>query len=189
MFDGLGAKLTDVLERLRKRGALAESDVDEVLREVRVALLEADVALSVVKDFIARVKPRAIGQDVLRSVTPGQMVVKIVHDVLVETLGGPGEAAIQTGINPPAVLLMVGLQGSGKTTTTGKIALRLEKRERKKVLMASLDVYRPAAQQQLAVAAYRVERALAIREKVLGSEHPRTVTVRQNLAILIAQGG
>ena len=150
MFDGLSAKLTGILDRLKKRGVIAESDLDEALREVRVALLEADVALPVAKDFLGRVRERALGQDVLRSVTPGQMVVKIVHDALVETLGGPVEAAIQTGTNPPAAILMVGLQGSGKTTTTAKLALRLEKRERKKTLMASLDVYRPAAQQQLA---------------------------------------
>ncbi len=149
MFDGLSAKLTGILDRLRKRGAISESDVDEALGEVRVALLEADVALPVVKDFLGRVRERALGQDVIRSVTPGQMVVKIVHDALVETLGGAGEAAIRTG-NPPAAILMVGLQGSGKTTTTAKLAVRLEKRERKKTLMASLDVYRPAAQQQLA---------------------------------------
>ncbi|MBM3580502.1 MAG: signal recognition particle protein, partial [Alphaproteobacteria bacterium] len=150
MFDSLSAKLTGILDRLRKRGAISESDVDEALREVRVALLEADVALPVVKDFLARVRERAVGQDVIRSITPGQMVVKIVHDALVETLGGgdPTESAIRTG-NPPAAILMVGLQGSGKTTTTAKLAARLEKRERKKTLMASLDVYRPAAQQQL----------------------------------------
>jgi signal recognition particle subunit SRP54 len=151
MFDSLSAKLTGILDRLRKRGAISESDVDEALREVRVALLEADVALPVVKDFLARVRERAVGQDVIRSVTPGQMVVKIVHDALVKTLGGAdaGESAIRTG-NPPTAILMVGLQGSGKTTTTAKLAARLEKRERKKTLMASLDVYRPAAQQQLA---------------------------------------
>jgi signal recognition particle subunit SRP54 len=150
MFDELGAKLTGILDRLKKRGVIAESDVDEALREVRVALLEADVALPVAKDFLAKVRARAVGETVLRSVTPGQMVVKIVHDALVETLGGPMDAAIQTGTNPPAAILMLGLQGSGKTTTTAKLALRLEKRERKKILMASLDVYRPAAQQQLA---------------------------------------
>ena len=149
MFDALSAKLAGILDRLRKRGAISESDVDEALREVRVALLEADVALPVVKEFLGRVRERSLGHDVIRSVTPGQMVVKIVHDALVETLGGAGEAPIQTG-TPPAAILMLGLQGSGKTTTTAKLAARLEKRERKKTLMASLDVYRPAAQQQLA---------------------------------------
>ncbi len=132
----------------------------DALREVRVALLEADVALPVVKDFIASVRTRAVGQDVMRSVTPGQMVVKIVNDDLIEMLGGAPEggadAAEQAGgLNlagtPPVAVLLVGLQGSGKTTTAGKIALRLRKREKKRVLMASLDVYRPAAQHQLAV--------------------------------------
>ncbi len=150
MFDGLTNRLGDVFERLKRRGALNESDVGDAMREVRVALLEADVALPVVKDFIARVREKAIGADVVKSVTPGQMVVKIVHDELVATLGGTAEP-IDLRTTPPAVLLMVGLQGSGKTTTTAKIARRLAQRERKKVLMASLDVARPAAQEQLAV--------------------------------------
>jgi len=156
MFESLSGKLGEVFERLRKRGALTESDVSEALREVRVALLEADVALPVVKTFIDGVKAKAVGQDVLRSVTPGQMVIKIVHDHLVEMLGGPedtrGEGAdIDLNAVPPVPVLMVGLQGSGKTTSTAKIALRLQNRERKKVLMASLDVYRPAAQEQLRI--------------------------------------
>ena len=187
MFDGLGQKLTGILERLRKRGALTEADVDEVLREVRLALLDADVALSVVKTFIDDVKPRAVGQDVLRSVTPGQMVVKIVHDALVETLGGPGEVPIATGTNPPVAILMVGLQGSGKTTTTGKLALRLDKRDRKKVLMASLDIYRPAAQQQLAVLGQQIgvrtlvpvlgERPVAIAKRALDTARREAIDV------------
>lgn len=156
MFESLSGKLGDVFERLRKRGALSESDVSDALREVRVALLEADVALPVVKTFIDGVKSKAVGQDVLRSVTPGQMVIKIVHDHLVEMLGGneaPGEADAGISLNavPPVPVLMVGLQGSGKTTSTAKIALRLITKERKKVLMASLDVYRPAAQDQLRI--------------------------------------
>jgi signal recognition particle subunit SRP54 len=149
MFDALGSKLGAIFERLKKRGALTESDVGEALREVRVALLEADVALPVVKDFVAKVRERAVGEQVLRSVTPAQMVIKVVHDHLVETLGGDTE--INLAGNPPVAILMVGLQGSGKTTTTAKLGLRLTKRDKKKVLMASLDVYRPAAQQQLAV--------------------------------------
>ncbi len=149
MFDALGSKLGAIFERLKKRGALSESDVGEALREVRVALLEADVALPVVKDFIARVKEGAVGEQVLRSVTPAQMVIKVVHDHLVEILSG--DAEINLAGNPPVAILMVGLQGSGKTTTTAKLALRLAKRDKKKVMMASLDVYRPAAQQQLAV--------------------------------------
>lgn len=156
MFESLSGKLGEVFDRLRKRGALSEADVSEALREVRVALLEADVALPVVKSFINSVKSKAIGQEVLRSVTPGQMVIKIVHDHLVEMLGGAGEgpetdSGISLNAVPPVPILMVGLQGSGKTTSTGKIALRLQNRERKKVLMASLDVYRPAAQEQLKI--------------------------------------
>ncbi|WP_298726307.1 signal recognition particle protein [uncultured Ferrovibrio sp.] len=152
MFESLSGKLGEVFERLRKRGALTESDVSEALREVRVALLEADVALPVVKSFIDGVKAKAVGQEVLRSVTPGQMVIKIVHDHLVEMLGGAGEGEeISLAAVPPVPVLMVGLQGSGKTTSTAKIALRLQNKERKKVLMASLDVYRPAAQEQLRI--------------------------------------
>ncbi len=165
MFDGLSDRLGGIFARLKKRGALKEADVDDALREIRVALLEADVALSVVKDFIAGVRERAVGEEVIRSVTPGQMVVSIVHDHLVEMLnGGPVEkdahgtpvlpettGALNLAGTPPVSILMVGLQGSGKTTTTAKIAARLTSREKKKVLMASLDVYRPAAQQQLVV--------------------------------------
>jgi signal recognition particle subunit SRP54 len=150
MFEGLTGRLGDIFDRLRKRGALSEDDVNAALREVRVALLEADVALPVVKQFVAGVKERAIGQEVLRSVTPGQMVIKIVHDHLIEMLGSVSET-INLNAVPPVPILMVGLQGSGKTTTTAKIALRLRTRERKKVLMASLDVRRPAAQEQLKV--------------------------------------
>jgi signal recognition particle subunit SRP54 len=156
MFDSLTTRLEAVFDRLTRRGALSESDVAEALREVRVALLEADVALPVVKDFIESVRGKAIGAEVLRSVTPGQMVVKIVHDHLVETLGATAEP-IDLRAAPPAVILMVGLQGSGKTTTTAKIAKRLVARERKKVLMASLDVNRPAAQEQLAILGRQVE--------------------------------
>jgi len=150
MFESLTTKLGEVFDRLRKRGALSESDVDAALREVRVALLEADVALPVVKDFIAGVRLKAIGQEVIKSVTPAQMVVKIVHDHLVETLGSTA-SEVNLRANPPVPILMVGLQGSGKTTTTAKLALRLTNREKKKVLMASLDTRRPAAQEQLAV--------------------------------------
>jgi signal recognition particle subunit SRP54 len=150
MFDSLTSRLGDVLDRLKRRGALKEQDVEVALREVRVALLEADVALPVVRDLVAKVKEKAVGSDVLKSITPGQMVVKIVHDTLVETLGGEGEE-IALPMDPPGAILMVGLQGSGKTTTTGKLALRLKDREHKKVLMASLDVARPAAQEQLKV--------------------------------------
>ena len=155
MFESLSQRLSAVFDKLTGRGALSEADVTEALREVRVALLEADVALPVVKDFVARVKERAVGQDVVKSVTPGQMVVKIVHDEMVATLGTEG---VELNLNavPPAVILMVGLQGSGKTTTSGKLAIRLKK-DRKKVLLASLDVYRPAAQQQLEILAKQAE--------------------------------
>ncbi len=150
MFDTLSDRLGSVFDRLRGRGALTEADVRAAMREVRVALLEADVALPVARDFVEQVTEKAVGQEVLRSVTPGQMVVKIVHDALVETLGSE-TAELNLNINPPAVVMMVGLQGSGKTTTTAKLAKRLAERDRKKVLMASLDVARPAAQEQLAV--------------------------------------
>ena len=150
MFDSLQERLGAVFDQLKRRGALGEADITAALREVRVALLEADVALPVVKDFVEAVRERALGQEVLRSVTPGQMVVKIVHDHLVDTLGSE---AVPLDLNAPApvVVMLVGLQGSGKTTTTAKVALRLKDREKKKVLMASLDVRRPAAQEQLAV--------------------------------------
>ncbi|MEI9997123.1 MAG: signal recognition particle protein [Rhizomicrobium sp.] len=149
MFDSLQSRLGGVFDRLRGRGALTEADVDAALAEVRTALIEADVALPVVKDFIDKVRPRAIGEDVIRSVTPGQQVVKIVHDVLVETLGEEN-ASLNLG-SPPAPILMVGLQGSGKTTTSAKLGLMLQTREKKKVLMASLDVTRPAAMEQLRI--------------------------------------
>src|SRR5438067_12144218 len=156
MFDTLSDRLGSVFDRLRGRGALSEADVRAAMREVRVALLEAGVALPVARDFVEQVTEKAVGQEVLRSVTPGQMVVKIVHDALVETLGSD-TAELNLNVNPPAVVMMVGLQGSGKTTTTAKLAKRLSERERKKVLMASLDVARPAAQEQLAVLGRQAE--------------------------------
>ena len=149
MFESLQERLSGVLDQLTRRGALSEADVTAALREVRVALLEADVALPVVKDFVEAVREKAVGQEVLRSVTPGQMVVKIVNDHLVETLGAEA-SALEVEVTPPAVVMLVGLQGSGKTTSTAKIAKRLQERDKKKALMASLDVRRPAAQQQLA---------------------------------------
>ncbi len=148
MFEGLTNRLGAVFERLTRRGSLSAGDVQAALREVRVALLEADAALPAVRALLDAVQERAVGSEVLRSVTPGQQVVKIVHDRLVEMLGGEAEELRLAG-NPPLALLMLGLQGSGKTTTTAKLALRLRDREGKKVLMASVDVYRPAAQQQL----------------------------------------
>jgi signal recognition particle subunit SRP54 len=155
MFDSLSDRLGDVFDRLRRHGALTENDVGAAMREIRVALLEADVALPVVRDFVAAVREKSLGQEVLRSVTPAQMVVKIVHDHLVEALGGDIGDARTDGVDlnapSPVVVMLVGLQGSGKTTTAAKIANRLKQRGRKKVLLASLDVQRPAAQEQLAV--------------------------------------
>ena len=152
MFENLSERLSGVFERLTKQGALSEEDVATALREVRVALLEADVSLPVAREFVKAVQAKATGQAVTRSVTPGQQVVKIVHDELVHFLAGdndrPGELKVD---NPPAPILMVGLQGSGKTTTTAKIAKRLKEREGKRVLMASLDVNRPAAMEQLGI--------------------------------------
>ena len=156
MFDSLSDRLGGVFDRLRGRGALTEADVRTAMREVRVALLEADVALPVARSFVDKATEAAIGQDVLRSVTPGQQVVKIVHDTLVDMLG-PDTAELDIAVTPPAVVMLVGLQGSGKTTTTAKLAKLLSGRERKKVLMASLDVNRPAAQEQLAVLGQQVE--------------------------------
>ena len=163
MFEGLSKRLGDVFDKLRGRGALSEADVDAALREVRTALLEADVALPVVRDFIDGVRPKAIGADVIRSVTPGQMVIKIVNDHLVEMLGGT-VADLDLNAIPPAVILMVGLQGSGKTTSSAKIGYRLSQGPqgmaaefggsfsvKRKVMMASLDTRRPAAQQQLKI--------------------------------------
>jgi signal recognition particle subunit SRP54 len=150
MFENLSGKLGTVLDRLRRRGALTEADVNEALREIRVALLEADVALAVVKTFIDGVRPKAIGTQVLKSVTPGQMVIKVVHDHLIEMLGSEG-VGLDLNAPAPVPILMVGLQGSGKTTSTAKIAKRFQERDKKKVLMASLDVARPAAQEQLRI--------------------------------------
>ena len=150
MFESLSERLGGVFDRLRGRGALNEADVREAMREVRIALLEADVALPVARSFIDSVTAKAIGQSVLKSITPGQQVVKVVNDALVEMLGSEA-SELDLAVAPPAIIMMVGLQGSGKTTTTAKIAKRLTEKERKKVLMASLDVNRPAAQEQLAI--------------------------------------
>ncbi len=148
MFDSLSDRLSGIFDGLTRRGALSEKDVATALREVRRALIEADVALDVVRDFVERVREKAVGASVVKSVTPGQMVVKIVHDELVATLGEDG-VSIDLNAPAPVGIMMVGLQGSGKTTTTGKLAKRLTDKNRKKVLMASLDVRRPAAQEQL----------------------------------------
>ena len=156
MFESLSDRLAGAFKKLTGKGSLSESDVRDAMREVRLALLEADVALPVVREFIEKVSEKAVGADVLRSISPGQQVVKIVHDELVAMLSGvdagavPMATELSLGTNPPAVVLMCGLQGSGKTTTTAKLAIRLKDRDRKRALMASVDVHRPAAQQQLA---------------------------------------
>ncbi|MEM7191542.1 MAG: signal recognition particle protein, partial [Pseudomonadota bacterium] len=150
MFETLSDRLSGIFDKLTRRGALSEADVTEAMREVRRALIEADVALDVVKSFTDRVKSKAIGQDVVKSVTPGQMVVKIVNDELIRMLGSDAQG-IDLAATPPVVMMMVGLQGSGKTTTTAKLAHRLTSRDKQKVMMASLDTRRPAAQEQLRV--------------------------------------
>ena len=151
MFEGLSNRLEGVFNTLRGRGKLSEADVNAAAREIRIALLEADVALPVVRRFIDAVTEKAIGTEVLKSVTPGQQVVKIVNDELVEMLGGEEVEGLTLEAKPPVVIMMVGLQGSGKTTTTAKLGKLLKERHGKKALMASLDVNRPAAQEQLAV--------------------------------------
>src|SRR5215472_1405865 len=155
MFDSLSERLNGVLDQLTRRGALSEADVEAALREVRRALLEADVALDVARSFTDQIKQRAVGVEVIKSVTPGQMVVKIVHDQLIETLGASADP-IDLNAPAPVAIMMVGLQGSGKTTTTAKVARRLADQMKRKALMASLDTYRPAAQEQLAVLGQQV---------------------------------
>ena len=151
MFETLSSRLSTAFDKLTRRGSLSESDVSAAMREVRVALLEADVALPVVKQFIDEVKIEALGAEVLKSVTPGQQVIKIVNDHLVKMLGGAGSVAVNLAAEPPAAILMVGLQGSGKTTTSAKIAKLFSEKEKKRIILASLDTRRPAAMEQLAV--------------------------------------
>ena len=153
MFENLSGKLTGVFDKLKRRGALSEADVADTLREIRLALLDADVALPVVKTFTQQVRDRAVGVEVLEAVAPGQQIIKIVQDAMIDALGGEGAVPLNLDAAAPVPILMVGLQGSGKTTTSGKIALRLARRERRRVLLASLDTQRPAAQLQLKVLA------------------------------------
>jgi signal recognition particle subunit SRP54 len=174
MFENLSDKLMKIFSSLQKKGALTEEDVGIVLREARIALLEADVALPVVKSFIENLKVKAVGSEVLSSITPAQMVIKIAHDELVSMLGH-GTRDLNFAVKPPAVIMLVGLQGSGKTTTTGKLAKYLKEKLKKKVLMVSLDVYRPAAQQQLEVLATNLEiESLPIQS----TENPEAITKR-----------
>src|SRR5450759_1730633 len=180
MFDSLSEKLGGILDRLTRRGALHEADVDAALREVRRALLEADVALDVARAFTDNIKKQAIGVEVMKSVTPGQMVVKIVYDQLIATLGADSQG-IDLNAAPPVAIMMVGLQGSGKTTTTAKVARRLADRQKKKVLMASLDVRRPAAMEQLAVLgreAGGLNRTLGDLRRLLAFDHRQRVDAR-----------
>lgn len=183
MFQSLSTKLTGILDKLRSRGALDEADVNTALREVRIALLEADVALPVVKQFIESVREKAVGQNIIKSVSPGQMVVKIVHDHLQEMLGKTTET-LNLATVPPAVILMVGLQGSGKTTSSGKLARYITESQKKKVMLASLDIYRPAAQLQLETLGQQLGVATV---PVVASEKPLEITKR-SLQLARAQG-
>jgi signal recognition particle subunit SRP54 len=185
MFENLSKRLTDSLDKLRRKGRLSEADVEGALREVRMALLEADVALPVARDFINDLKTKIVGADIIASVSPANMVIKLVHDALVGLLNGSAESALplvgdyskelNLAVAPPAVVLMCGLQGSGKTTTTGKLALRLRTKQNKRVLVASLDVYRPAAQEQLASVAKTAE---VDSLPIVAGEMPEAITTR-----------
>jgi len=174
MFETLSERLSGILDKLTRKGALTEADVAEAMREVRRALLEADVALDVVRDFTEAVKAKAVGQEVVRSITPGQMVIKIVNDELVRMLGSDAQG-IDLAATPPVVMMLVGLQGSGKTTTTAKLAKRLTTRDKQKVLMASLDTRRPAAQEQLRVLGEQTEVATL---PIVAGEDPKTISKR-----------
>jgi signal recognition particle subunit SRP54 len=174
MFETLSERLAGILDKLTRKGALTEADVAEATREVRRALIEADVALDVVRSFTDRVKEKAVGQEVVRSITPGQMVIKIVHDELVRTLGSDAQG-IDLAATPPVVMMLVGLQGSGKTTTAAKLAKRLETRDKQKVLMASLDTRRPAAQEQLRVLGEQTGIATL---PIVAGEEPPAITKR-----------
>jgi signal recognition particle subunit SRP54 len=175
MFDALSDRLGTVFDRLRGRGALSEQDVRDAMREVRIALLEADVALPVVRRFIDEVTEKAVGQNVLKSVTPGQQVVKIVNDAIVEMLGGEDVPGLDLNAAPPVVIMMVGLQGSGKTTTTAKLGKLLKEKFGKKAMMASLDVNRPAAQEQLKVLGVQVEVATL---PIVAGQQPTEIAAR-----------
>ncbi|MBM3580262.1 MAG: signal recognition particle protein, partial [Alphaproteobacteria bacterium] len=152
MFDNFSSKITKIFSQIAGKRFISEDDLNATMREVRIALLEADVALPVAKDFIEKVKVEALGKLVVASVEPGQMIIKILHDELVKLLGSE-KSELNLGVKPPVVILMVGLQGAGKTTTTGKLALRLKSKNHKKTLVASLDTYRPAAAEQLRILA------------------------------------
>lgn len=174
MFQSLSSKLSGIFGNLRKRGVLTEADIDAVAREIRIALLEADVALPVVKDFIHSLKEKAVGTNIVASINPAQMVIKLVNDHLAELLGSEHQA-LNLAASPPVVIMMVGLQGSGKTTSTGKLALRLKNKQNKKTLLASLDIYRPAAQEQLS----QVARQAGVDcLPIIPGQKPREITER-----------
>lgn len=173
MFDNLTDKFNAVFAKLTSRGVLGEKEIDEAMREIRIALLEADVSLSVVKEFIAEIKQQALGEKVVRSVTPGQMVIKIVNDELVKLLGSEEEVGLSFNAVPPACIMMVGLQGSGKTTTSAKIANKLK--SKKKIMLASLDIYRPAAQEQLAQLGEKIN---VVSLPIIKGEKPEEITKR-----------
>jgi signal recognition particle subunit SRP54 len=174
MFEKLSKSLAESFKKLRGRGSLSEADIDATMREVRMALLEADVALPVIKDFIATLKPKLIGTEIIASVAPEQMVIKHVHDALVALLGSE-TSALNLATTPPAVILMCGLQGSGKTTSTGKLAKFLREKHNKRVLVASLDIYRPAAREQLATVATQ---AGVDSLDIIAEEKPLAITAR-----------
>ena len=174
MFENFSQKLTGILGKLRGKGSLSEADIDAAMREVRVALLEADVALPVVKDFISSLKEKALGAEVIQSVSPAQMVIKLVNDHLIELLGSES-SELNLATTPPAVIMMVGLQGSGKTTSSGKLALRIKNKMNRKVMVASLDVYRPAAQMQLETVA---KQAGVISLSIIEKQMPLEITKR-----------
>lgn len=174
MFGSLTKNLTNIFDKLRGRGLINEEVVNEVSREIRIALLEADVALPVVKEFINKVKDKALGQEVIKSITPGQMVVKIISDELAEVLKSD-DSELSLACQPPAVIMMLGLQGSGKTTSTAKLGLRLQSKRKKRVLLASLDVYRPAAQEQLSTLAKQISVDCL---PIIPEERPLNITKR-----------
>ncbi len=175
MFNKLTESISDAFSKLRGKGVLKEEDINEAMREIRVALLEADVALPVAKEFIERVKAKALGEEVVRSISPAQMVVKIVHDELTAILGGTEQNDINLNATPPVVILLAGLQGSGKTTSCGKLANYIKNKKNKKVLLASLDIYRPAAQQQLEILGKQVGVESL---EIIANQKPKEITER-----------
>ncbi len=182
MLENITQKLGSVFDKLKGRGALSEKDVDSALGDVRKALLEADVAIEAVKTFLENTRKRAVGTEVLRSITPGQMVIKVVHDELVTLLGNDEDANLNIDHSPPVTILLAGLQGSGKTTTAGKLALWIKTKKNKKVLLASLDTYRPAAREQLRILGEQAE--VAVLPEVEG-DTPASITKRATAAAKI----